>query len=301
MWTRCADPRCLAALLLVGACGDPADSGAGPLNLAGDGGSLGLEATLVLPIHPAAPDTDVELAWPDLSHDLLGLPASEPDQLRLWAFEGLGVEELSAGLLADDLDAASVLTQYGCTPQGRTCSFSELEVYGHDFDVRDDFGVLDATWLLSLHGEGRRGVQALAVLEPGKEETVSIEDGSLGLEVTAGEPLEVAAGEIPALDWAGLDTGALGQSIAAYRIDLLGLFRVPEDPDDLPARLASRGLEGADAWWLEVADADGADLGAVRGGEPFEGFQPGSSWLLGLYVSGSISPLPAVLVEVRVR
>lgn len=305
MWRRSTDRLLSLALLAALACGErPGDSGGGEvLYLLGDGGSLGLSATLEVEGYGADPAADVNIGWPALSRDPLGLPVAEVVELRMWAFADLSQAELAAGLVADALDASSLLTQYSCEPRAQACSFSELEVFGHDYDVREDFGVLDATWLITLHGAGRRGLQGLGFIEPGAGDQVELDDGSaeLTFQVLSGQPLELPVGGSPTLDWSGLDTDARGQALVAYRLDLLGLFHLPVPHGEVEATLAAQGLVGATAWWLDVSGGDSAVLAEVEGDEPFTGLVAEGTWLLGLFESSSISPLPRVLVALEPR
>jgi len=307
MWLSFADPRrglAALALLVLAACGDgQGDSGDDEILLEGDGGTLGLEVTATVSVQRADPGEDVVISWTDLGVDLLGLPAADPDELRLWAFSDLSREQIAAGVVADTLASSSVLTVYACQPQDRACAFSALEVYGHDYDLRDDFGVLDATWLLTLHGAGRRGVQSLGFIEPGGGDAVTIDDGTAGLSLglSAGQPIPVAVGADPVLDWSGLDTDAQGGALASYRLDLLGLFHLPVGLGELENTLQADGLSGARAWWLEVPDRDRVHLSEAQGDEPFGGVDDEGTWLLGLYSSSSIRPLPRVLLVLQPR
>jgi len=307
MWLPSAELRhvlAALALLALAACGDGEhDSGDDEILLHGNGGTLGLDVTASVSVQGAELGEDVVIAWTELSVDLLGLPVAEPDELRLWAFSDLSREQIAAGVVADTLESSSVLTLYACQPHERACAFSDLEVYGHDYDVRDDFGVLDATWLLTLHGAGRRGVQSLGFIEPGSGDVVTIDDGTAGLSlgVSGGQPISVAAGSDPELDWSGLDTDAQGGTLASYRLDLLGLFHLPVGPGELENSLQAHGLSGAPAWWLEVPDRDRARLSELQGDEPFDGVDGEGTWLLGLYESSSIRPLPRVLLVLQSR
>jgi len=267
--------------------------------LSGDGGTVSLGGALTGQVYTADPALDVEIAWSDLSVDLLGLPVAVPEQLELWALTGLDPDQIGAGVLSDALAPTDVLTVYSCDTSDAGCSFSELEVFGHDYRVQDDFGVLDATWLATLSGGERRGLQALAFLEPGEGARVDIDDdsASLSLEASGGQALAVPAGVPFTIDWSELDTDASGGSLAGYRLDLLGLFHLPVEPDALAATLASDGLSGARAWWLEVPDGDSAAIDALQGDEPLAGLEPDGTWLLGLFQSTGISPLPRVLVQ----
>ena len=302
MWRTSTDRgRGLALLALVAAaaCGErPHDSADDVLRLVGDGGSCGLTATLGVSSQVVDPGVDVRISWEDLTLDLLGLPLAEVQQLRLWAFSGLGEAELAAGLVAGSIEQSSVLTQYTCQPQAQACSFSELEVFGHDYDVRDDFGVLDATWLITLHGADRRGLQAVGFIQPGSGELASLDDqsGSMSLELTLAPALAVAQGSGPSLDWSGLDTDAQGHPLSAYRLDMLGLFHLPVAIDQLEATLREQGLADASAWWLDVAGRDDASLEELQGEQGFAGIDDQGTWLLALFESSGVSPLPRVLV-----
>ncbi len=307
MWRHSAEacPRFGALVLLVfAACGEvKPDTGDDVILLEGDGGTISLDAALGVLGQSADPDADVVIDWPELGVDLLGLPVAEPGELRMWAFAGLSREQIEAGLVAAAIEPSSVLTIYACVPQERACSFSDLEVYGHDFDVRDDFGVLEATWLLTLHGTGRRGLQSLAFIEPGDGDRVSLDNSSASLDLTpsAGRPTAVTAGSDPEIDWANLSLDGQGAALASYRLDLLGVFQLPVAPGELELTLREQGLSGARAWWLEVPDRDRARLSELRGDEPFPGVDDEGTWLLGLFESSSVLPLPRVLLVLQPR
>jgi hypothetical protein len=306
MWPASSELSLLLILACAGCGEEPRDSADSAddavLRLEGDGGGYALDGVLSGPSLEAALGVDVRIDFEGLEGDLFGLPLAEIEELAVWGFDGLEHDAIAAGLVAGSLVQSRLLTRYSCVPQERACRFSELEVYGHDYSLVDDFESLDATWLVTLHGADRRGLQGIGFLGPGEAEQVSLAEGStLALSVDGGQAQEVSVGSSLSLDWSGLDRDAQGQPLAAYRLDLLALYHLDVAPDLLEARLEAQGLQGARAWWLDIDGRDEASLSELDGAQPFGGLEAQGSWLLALYSSHSLGPLPRLLLRLDPR
>lgn len=271
-----------------------------------DSNQFEYEADLTAAVIPLAERRDAVVRWDGLSRDLHGHPrdaVSDIDSAWLVVFRDFEPPEILDALAHDDLPQSAISLFVTCEPLDAACRLSDFSLMGGSVDVVPSFTEGDTTWLVVLNSPREVGASSMAVIQPtagsdASEAIIGDDSANLDVEVDFArlEPLSVV-GSTPALalDWAGVTVDGLGNPLNTAAIDSLFLGRYDAPRQELASKVFDLEATAAESWEMPLEGGHQAELARLEGETPFNGIQPGSTWLLALRCSSCINPAPRLV------
>ena len=116
-------------------------------------------------------------------------------------------------------------------------------------------------------------------------------------------PLAMAAGEIPVLDWSGLERDGRGDVVDRRVLQTLTLARYDGPLSEIEADFALADELATATWTLDVTGQSSGDTANATDptGAPFPGFDDTGTWLVGLRCDTCLAPAPSFVGRVQIR
>ncbi|MFH1462804.1 MAG: hypothetical protein ABIO70_00250 [Pseudomonadota bacterium] len=257
---------------------------------------------------------DALLDWSGLTQDLWGRPLDPLTEAQRASLYHFNIDDLDAvldGLLHGSLYQSVLDLQVTCASETASCHMSEFSfMLGHAVDVVEVFGKSDGLWLLAI--QSNDGAEDLAYLvlvpvEAGGSDTALVHDGSssghLDADMGALPVVTVEPDGVMRVDWSGLTTDCLGDTMDPRLIDSLKLARVPEEKLADPLEVVMHLHEVAEELWVaQVPNSESsfplAEMhNAETGAKGFQGPDGPDAWLLILECSTCGDALPRFLTR----
>lgn len=259
---------------------------------------------------------DSMVDWCALTIDLRGRAVTDPssvDQVLLAEF-ALSQEELMAKIETNDIYQNDSASQWLVVePEACSVPMSQFEVIGNVFDPSTYMVEnADRTWLASVMNtpDDRLDILMSTFVVPKGDSTndvVTLDDDSATLtfeaDLHSAPALQVAAGEVPWVDWSGVSTDVNGAPYDPLLGDRLVIGKVPvatvEEAEDVFLRLDE---EAEMLYFINVYGKTAADLSTATSadGAKFDGFTTDGIWFVGVECLTCTSPAPLILTVVEV-
>lgn len=288
----------IAALVLAG-CG-PAPAEPCTLCALTDANNYSWSGALEVQQWQLQAGADVQLSWPQLTHDLYGGaldPAEDVERVALLAMPQLSPAEVTEGLASDKLLASDAALIVFCEPDGTRCPLSDFELFGSDLDVEAYFVEDTGTWVAALLTADDT-IASVGFLLPEADSLLTevefTDDTStltVAVDLESLTPVLVPADQSFVVDWSGLTHDGLGNDLSIDTIDRLLVGRLDGSPDSLEAEVYDLDNTADPVWTLDVSGSS-ADLGALVGETAFGGIDGEGSWVLALYCTACLNPAP---------
>ena len=270
-----------------------------------------LDVSMELEVLTAAPWTDLEVCWDDLSADLHGEelhPLEEVVEVEVVRFDDLSAEEVLDKLVGCGLRQADVSGHVNAdigVPSDGCIRLSELDFLGTSMDPTEEMDP-DASYLLIFYARG--ALAWLALLELDEDSAVT----ELHLDPDAGAVLAdadlVDTTPIPFVpscsswvDWTGLQAGAGTCELKLSDIERLRLGRFDIGRAELEEAFPSLEQQALELWEADVDGLPGfdlVDLPASDLGQAFEHLDPSYTWVLALDCDSCSTSLAPVFLGV---
>jgi hypothetical protein len=291
--------------LLFVACSSASDSSPQGTLVLTDANDIAITPTLELGHAEVKVDPQMTFDWSDLGTDLAGLAVDPGDltQVDVYWFSALSEADLTARVLDGSLTQAEA-TGHATAPliPGHTAiAFQEFFSISGPARLTDFFAEGQGVWVIVLGvGDTPRWAAFLTPVDAvdGLTSHLGTVGGSIAASATAGEPLSLAAGTTPVVDWSGLKKAANGSDWRPANARSLVLARFDGGAgaalDDLfAARAAAAEWYTGDAYG-SVSTGLGA---ATSGDQAFAGVNAGETWGLALTCDTCLLPLPVFATQ----
>ncbi len=251
---------------------------------------------------------DLTVDWSALTEDLGGNPMdpSEVTMLRVVRFYDLEPEEIVEDITSDTLTQADIAGYVDYLPVGSETDavLTQFEFNGTSLDPATEIcASLDSTYML-LAMTGPYDYRMLVFFVPVEGETnttVAIHSDSASIEhvpdLEQGDAIVVPAASDTLVDWSALSVNGQGNPFSAESIDELILARYELTLEEVEERFAELPTLAAESYAADVGGRTtlASKLATDGSGQAFAGFEGEGIWLLGLFSSTELLPVPLFL------
>ena len=249
--------------------------------------------------------SDATLDWSALTTDIQGhaVQPSDVDKLTLLVMKEATQADVIEGLSTDSLQQSDITLYMLCEPAEigteSSCNLSDFGILSSMLEVENYFIEGTGTWMIALQNENVQGALSMIFLEPSDDatgHTASFDDSTASLDVSVDlqslTPLRAAAGPDITVDWSGLSTDGLGNSLSIHTLDTLYLARYTQDVESLEGIPFDLWTEAETLWEASIVGQTQYLLADLEGDAVFEGIESGWTWLLALGCSTCTNPTP---------